>query len=150
MEFPSEKDEKLYKKAKKSIRATRIAFLIFIAASIALGFFANEAFWALALVLVLGSLFVVSKSKKQLKRSFCSSCHAHYDYEKDVEWQVTNEVVSSTQNSAQRKANVEFICHCPNCGKERIFDEKFVVASVDSKGIVRENNIQSMAKKYFF
>lgn len=150
MEFPSEQDKKAYKSAKKSVRMTRIMFVILTVISILLGIYVAAGFFSLALFWIFIGLFMVGKTKKQFKRSFCSSCHAHYDYEEDIEWAVTDERVTSSQNSASRKANVEFTCHCPNCGKEKTFTEKFVVATVDSNGRVQHNNIQSMAKKYFF
>ena len=149
MKFPTPKDKAAYKRGKKEIRKGRITSILLFALFTALAVYIHPGFFILSFFVIIVYFSLIGKEKKRFKRSFCSKCHAHYDYEEDVSWEVLDVSVSETENTAQEKASVEFTCSCPNCGKERTFTEKFVVASVDKNGNVKENNISTMAKKYF-
>ena len=151
MEFPSENDKKAYKKAKNKLRRDKLILLIIMVVLCIITVRTELPFLYIVSIIAFFSFWwIISGFEKALKRSFCPKCHAHYDYEEDIGWQVVDETVSSYETGANKKANVEFICSCPNCGHEKTFTKKFTVATVTSSGNVKHFDIRTLAKKYFF
>lgn len=83
--------------------------------------------------------------RKRIKRSFCPNCGEKYNYQNDVSWEVSD----VETNDKKQVARVEFECTCHECGHTTEFAEKFVTATIDENGKIRNNNIQDQAKKYF-
>lgn len=83
--------------------------------------------------------------KGKVKRSYCPYCGEPYDYEDDIEWDVSDVIT----DSKKRTATVQFNCTCSECGKETSFSKKLTVASLDNNGKLTEYNIYDLARKCF-
>lgn len=81
----------------------------------------------------------------RLKIISCSKCRTTYNINKDVSW----EEMEIIEQGDKTYSLVRFTCYCPKCGKERIFDKKFVVASTDKNGKTSYKNINTLVKNFF-
>ncbi len=138
------------KALRKNTIATIVWFLIGLAVAIVGVMNADTTDWggfvaAIGALLIIFALSSSAKTKKQIKRSYCPNCGAKYDYNDDVEYQVSEEI----QKQASIEAVVEFECTCGNCGNTTEFTEKFTIASIDKNGNVVYKNLGIEAKKYF-
>lgn len=151
------------KALKKNILAGLISGIIGIIAapvSLILIQMSNEqdsqafAFVGLALIVVAvtgivsGGMFLFYESKR-IKRSYCENCGEKLDYESDVSWEVVDEVITSTQETATKKARVEFETKCHNCGHEKTFSQKFTTGHVNKEGKVTHTNLNKACRNYF-
>ena len=88
--------------------------------------------------------------RTRLKRIYCDLCGKKYNYEEEVEWEVKSYVTKSTgTNTAKKEANIKVQCTCGNCGKTQTFYKTVTIASVDSRGDIRENGADDDIKFYF-
>lgn len=131
-------NDEYYKKHKRKIRRGvffKIIFFVGISIGFALIIQEPGAFIVplAAFILVIRSWM---KKTEKLGRSFCPKCHAHYDYEEDIEWEVLSEYVEDNRHGqgASRKARMKFYCTCPECGERQVFLETVKVASANSYG----------------
>ena len=100
-----------------------------------------------ALSFILGGLYVWSKGKKCISRSYCPHCEKKYNYDTDISWEITD----TTETINKITANVEFECICSKCENQQTFTQKFVTSYYDQKQDAwKENNIHTMARKYFW
>ena len=149
MTFPTPTDKLAYDKAKKGIATMRIAFLLMIAVSLALGLLISPAFYFFIILFAISYLAVIPREKRKLKRSFCPHCNAHFDYSKDIEaTEVTRSYTSSTQ-SAKGVSTVRFTCTCPNCAHSHSFTKRITVARADFNGKVDFYNLSHISKNMF-
>ena len=81
-------------------------------------------------------------SKKDIKRQYCLSCGQRYD---DYDYEVIEEINSGTK----LEEVVEFTLECEECGDSRTFTQKFTVATIDSKGNIKRQNLDKLIAKYF-
>ena len=88
--------------------------------------------------------------RTRLKRIYCDLCGKKYNYEEEVEWDVKSYVTKSTSSSsASKEANVKVDCTCGNCGKTKTFWKTVTVASVNSRGEIREKGVDVALEAYF-
>ena len=137
------------KKALKENLIQLIIFEILGAACLVLGFLIEG-------IMIFGLLFGVSfiligiflyfRGRKAIKYSYCPDCNTKYDYDDNINW----EEVERIEKNDKVISKVEFKCVCPNCGKVQEFSQDFTVAHYDKqKGVWKENNLNSMVRKYF-
>ena len=95
---------------------------------------------------------------KRVKRCFCPECGEKYDYNRDVEWEVSDIEIrekNANPNSDRKQIvgirfeHVDAECHCARCGATRSFSQKFRTGVVYDNGQVKVDNIQVIVKKYF-
>ena len=99
-----------------------------------------------AITFVLGGVYVYLDGKKAINRSYCLDCKTKYDFNKDINW----EEVERVEKNDRVISKVEFECTCPKCGVIQEFSQNFTVSHYDKKkGEWRENNLYTMARKYF-
>ena len=138
-------------KALKSNKITFIVLEVIGIACLAAGYIIGD------MVLYAGVLFggcfvlmgpyVWAKGKKCINNSFCPECGTKYQYETDVEWEVTGQ----TDDGNKEKAIVEFNCVCRKCNHEAEFTQTFVTAYYDNKkGTWVRHNVKTLARKYFW
>lgn len=144
--------EKKVKTKDKALRENLIQLIIFEilgAAALILGILIEG-------IMIFGILFAVVfiplgiilffKDRKAIKYSYCSDCNTKYDYDNNINW----EEVERIEKNDKVISKVEFECVCPNCGKVQEFSQDFTVAYYDKqKGVWKENNLNSMVRKYF-
>ena len=98
-------------------------------------------------------------SLKKVKRCFCPECGEKYDYNNDVEWEVSEIEIKEQKNTNSKSytkkivgiriEHVDVECHCANCGATNSFSHKFRTVEVYDDGQVNVKNIQSIVKKNF-
>ncbi len=144
--------EKKVKTKDKALRENLIQLIIYEilgAAALILGILIEG-------IMIFGILFAVVfiplgiieffRGKKAIKYSYCSDCNTKYDYDNNINW----EEVERIEKNDKVISKVEFKCVCPNCGKVQEFSQDFTVAHYDKqKGVWKENNLNSMVRKYF-
>ena len=95
---------------------------------------------------------------KRVKRCFCPECGEKYNYNNDVEWEVseieikeknTNPNSDRKQIAGIRIEHIDAECHCRKCGATNSFSHKFRTGVVYDNGQVKVDNIQIIVKKYF-
>ncbi len=101
---------------------------------------------------ILVSLTNFFEDNRHINRIYCRKCGELLDYETDVEWDETDCGISSFSNAngttTTAKSRVTFHCVCHNCGTEKNFSKKFVIGTLDKKGL-KTNSLESQVKKYF-
>ncbi len=98
---------------------------------------------------IVGGGYALFFESKRIRRSYCENCGEKLDYETDVAWELRDEVISSTNETAKKEAIVEFETKCHKCGHEKNFTQKFVTGRVDKDGKVTHTNLNKSCRKYF-
>ena len=92
-------------------------------------------------------VYIYLSELRGIKRSFCPHCGKKYDYNADIEWEVSSE----EEKERSIVAYVDVECSCTECGETNSFTVKRTTATVDPKtGRVKQYNIQNSMKKYFY
>ncbi len=86
--------------------------------------------------------------RAKIMRSFCAKCSRHFDYEDDVAWEELKHYTEGDK-TVKLKSKVAFKCYCRRCGNVASFTSTFTIASVDSNGNKKENNIRTLARRHF-
>ena len=95
---------------------------------------------------------------KRVKRCFCPECGEKYDYNNDIEWEVSEIEIkekNTNPNSTQKQIagirieHIDAECYCSYCGTTNNFSHKFRTGVVYDNGQVKVENIQIIVKKYF-
>ena len=156
--------EETLKKKKKPVTRERIkVWITFGVATVILGIIPCFLLFPIGIlfsgICMLMLLFVwLPASLKKVKRCFCPECGEKYDYDNDVEWEVseieikekiTNPKSDRKQLAGIRIEHVDVECHCANCGATNSFSHKFRTGEVYDDGQVNVKNIQIIVKKYF-
>ena len=153
-------DKSAYKRAKTK---TWIISAVFVAIFVAIGIIGGLILgaWAgicVAIFAVIVLLVWLPGELKRVKNNFCQECGARYDYQRCVEWEVSDVVIKEKrlnpnsdrkQIAGIRVEHVDFTCTCEKCGNEITFTRKYQTGEVYDDGTVKKRNIESMIKKYF-
>lgn len=137
---------------KKAIKKTRFTCLVGIAIGavlVGIGLLLRgkaQAFGVviglIGLVFMVAGVYVSFSEVQRIKRLFCSKCGYGYT----IKWEESQR--SESDDGKKVYAYETFDCTCENCGNETSFTKKFLVASVDDKGLVTNYNVQKEVKDY--
>ena len=84
------------------------------------------------------------------KRSYCAKCGEKFDYENDISWEEIGDRTETSANHGKVISIVEINCSCSNCDNNVTLRRNFTVATIDSKGNIRRNNLNVLLRKYFY
>ena len=137
-----------------------ILTIVFVAISVLISLFLHPLFgFAFGGICEIVALIVwLPPELKRVKRCFCRECGEKYDYNNDVEWEVseieikeknTNPNSDRKQIAGIRIEHIDAECHCANCGATNSFRHKFRTGVVYDNGQVKVDNIEIIVKKYF-
>ena len=163
-EQEKEKNEKVktpFSRAKRKVLIFfGVAILFFVAISVLISALVDAFLGA-----VLGGIWIacililaLPSELKRVKRCFCHECGERYDYNRDVEWDVTEVEIkekSTNPNSNRRQVvgirieHVDVECSCENCGATASFSHKFRTGEEYDDGHAKVQNIQTLVRKYF-
>ena len=114
----------------------------------------------IGVAILLGALvFFKITLDTQSKRNFCSQCGARINYQEGVAWEVVetsdkdcnvNQNSNSKEICRKKIATVKFSCTCLECGNAKEFTKNFTVAEWYTDGTLKEYNLETMAKGYFY
>lgn len=168
MKTTTEEIEETIKAKKKPVtRAKRkvwislgILTIVFAALSVLISMFLHPVFGlAFGGICEIVALIVWLPSElKRVKRCFCPECGEKYNYNNDVEWEVSDVEIkekSTNPNSDKKQVagvrieHIEAECTCSKCGANSCFSHKFRTGVVYDNGQVKVQNIQTIVKKYF-
>lgn len=96
----------------------------------------------IGLIFVGVGVFEGCSEVQRIKRLFCSKCGYGYTIECEESQRCESD------DGKKVYAYETFDCTCENCGNETSFTKKFLVASVDDKGLVTSYNVEKKVKDY--
>ena len=110
------------------------------------------------LFVILDLCVYVPSNLKRVKRCHCRECGEKYNYNRDVEWEVTdielkerntNPNSDKKQIVAVRIEHIDAECHCENCGAVSSFHHKFQTGVEYDNGSADVKNIETLVRRYF-
>ena len=153
-------DKSAYKRAKTKTWIISAVFVAIFAAIGIIGSLMLESWVGICVgvfaVIVL--LVWLPGELKRVKNNFCQECGARYDYQRCVEWEVSDVVIKEKrlnpnsdrkQIAGIRVEHVDFTCTCEKCGNTISFTKKYQTGEVYDDGTVKKRNVESIIKKYF-